>query len=114
DTAHFTFAESTSATVKADGSTVVTVKYKRNTNTLTSEEKHGGKKLTLTAKYGAHITDAFNKAFNEPTGNDIEWSLENDQSTKVAAIDVMPGRNATVYEFEFSSKKSQTLSYWLE
>lgn len=114
DTAHFTFAESTSATVKADGSTVVTVKYKRNTYTLTSEEKHGGKKLTLTAKYGAHITDAFNKAFNEPTGNDIAWSLENDQSTKVAAIDVMPGRNATVYEFEYSSKKSQTLSYWLE
>ena len=114
DTAHFTFAESTSATVKADGSTVVTVKYKRNTYTLTSEEKHGGKKLTLTAKYGAHITDAFNKAFNEPTGNDIAWSLENDQRTKVAAIDVMPGRNATVYEFEYSSKKSQTLSYWLE
>lgn len=26
----------------------------------------------------------------------------------------MPGRNATVYEFEYSSKKSQTLSYWLE
>lgn len=121
DKTNFTFDYATSVVVAADGSSVVRAYYKRNVYTLTSDISFNGKKLTLTAKYGATITGLMNDAFNVPTNNDYAWSLTDRNDDKVAVFDTMPsGEKAnekgeiTVYEHDYSVKKKQTLSYWLE
>ncbi len=119
DTKNFTFARATTTTVKADGSAVIQVYYTRNVYTLVSKNAFDGKKLTLTAKYGATITDQMNQAFNTPTKNGKAWSTKNDQNTKVAVFDTMPapngsGNTITVYDFDYNTEKEQVLSYWLE
>ncbi|MBQ9409417.1 MAG: InlB B-repeat-containing protein, partial [Clostridia bacterium] len=58
DTTNFTFKDSTTETVKADGTTVVTVRYNRNVYTLQGRTGTGRNAsditgATVTAKYGA-------------------------------------------------------------
>ena len=118
DTTNFTFESSTSATVAANGSTVITVKYSRNVYTLTSDSTFRingtSKRLTLTAKYGANITDLMNSTWNVPTGNQYAWSLTGDNDDKIAVFDTMPSGNRTVYSHEYQSENKQVLNYWLE
>ena len=56
DTEHFTFKESTSEVVAADGSTVIVVKYTRNKYTITflGTSSDGGKKLICELKEHTH------------------------------------------------------------
>lgn len=118
DSTNFTFESSTSATVKADGSTVITVYYSRNVYTLTSNKTFRvdgkDKKLTLTAKYDANITDLMNNTWNEPTGYKYAWSLTGQNNEKIAVFDAMPSGNRTVYSHEYKASKTQKLNYWLE
>lgn len=123
DKTNFTFDHATSTTVAADGSSVVSVYYKRNVYTLTSNKRfYNGEvsnnkyasNLTLTAKYGANITTLMNETWNAPTNNKYAWSLTDDNEDKVAVFDTMPSGNKTVYEHSYSAKATQTLKYWLE
>ena len=123
DVANFHFGHATTQTVSANGSTVVCVYYDRNVYTLISNKSFtiNGKnqKLTLTAKYGATITDLMNKEWNTPTNNKYAWSLTNVNEDKVAVFDTMPSGDMpsgekTVYSHEYSTQDKQTLSYWLE
>ena len=54
DTQHFSFKESTSEIVAADGSTVITVKYSRNVYTITFEGTSSQGKAVLTCKETEH------------------------------------------------------------
>ena len=51
DTTNFTFKDSTTETIKADGTSVVTVRYSRNVYTLVSQSS--GFSASVTAKYGS-------------------------------------------------------------
>ncbi len=118
DSAHFTFQSATTATVQPDGSTVVEVRYSRNVYTLTSHiplpTTEGERYLTLSAKYQAQITRAFEQAFNQPTEGRYAWSLTTDNDDKIACLDTMPGADSVVYQFGHTATNRQELSYWLE
>lgn len=122
DTKNFTFKDSTSSVVKADGSTVVTVRYSRNVYTITwsgryyyeenkYKDNYGNAKLT--AKYGANITELWKKTFNAPCPN-YAWNFTTNNKDKFVNIDTMPSGNKTVYAFYFATSNVQTLHYWLE
>ena len=127
DRTNFTFKDSITETVKADGTTVVTVRYSRNVYTITWEGSgyeldwwgnahwHTGRgRATLTAKYGADISAQWTATFNRPHP-DWAWNFsrtENDE--KFTSLDIMPSGNKTVYHWYYSTNKTQTLNYWFE
>ena len=146
DLQNFTFKESTTEKIKADGSSVIVVKYSRNVYTLNwngaryhrTVDRWGNVSWnwdnvsgsgSVTAKYGASITEAWISTFNTPYP-DYAWALTQQNDDKIMAIDTMPGRGEkwgtsettltfpnnvqTVYAFDFSTTKMQTLNYWLE
>ncbi|MBR0456132.1 MAG: InlB B-repeat-containing protein, partial [Firmicutes bacterium] len=139
DKQNFTFKESSTETIKADGSSVVVVKYSRNVYTITWNgdvyNTRGERRArnqgsgSVTAKYGANITQQWIAAFNTPYP-DYAWSLNTNNNDKVINIDTMPGKgdkygtsqttlnfnNNTqpLYAFDFSTTKTQVLNYWLE
>ncbi|MBE5831153.1 MAG: hypothetical protein E7306_05380 [Butyrivibrio sp.] len=123
DTTNFTFKESTSAEVKADGTTVITARYSRNVYTITwngelyttkDKPKSGNYgSASLTAKYGASITDRWTAEFNNRYP-DYAWNFVLDNNEKFVNIDTMPSGNKPVYAYEFSTTKVQHLNYWLE
>ncbi|MDO4869295.1 MAG: MBG domain-containing protein [Bacillota bacterium] len=132
DKNNFTFKEATKAVVKGDGSTVVTVKYSRNVYTIawtgdvynTSGKKRlsGQGSGSITAKYGAAITQQWVRAFNNPYPQ-YAWSLTLKNNDKIISIDTMPsktdmtavsGSTYRLVAFDFSTDKQQTLNYWLE
>ena len=139
DKNNFTFEESSTETIKADGSSVIVVKYTRNVYTLSWNgdvySTNGQRRATgqgsgsVTAKYGASITSQWVAAFNTPYP-DYAWSLNTTNNDKIISIDTMPGKGdkygtsqttlnfnnntQAVYAFDFSTTKTQTLNYWLE
>ena len=122
DTTNFTYKDSTTAKVKADGSTVVTVRYSRKSYTITwsgryyknsDDYENTGKTATLTAKYGANITQLWKTTFNEPYP-DYAWNFTKNNNDKFVNIDTMPSGNKTVHAFYFATDNVQTLHYWLE
>ena len=132
DKTNFTFKESTTETIKADGSTVIVVKYTRNVYTITwngsgyedyyvdwrgrahSTWHTGRGYATLTAKYGADISAQWYETFNQPHP-DWCWnfsSTNNDE--KFTSLDIMPSGNKTVYHWYYTTTKTQVLNYWFE
>jgi hypothetical protein len=77
----------------------------------------------VTAKYGASITQDWIAAFNTPYPN-YAWSPTTRNNDKIISIDTMPGKNDSPWvlngnkfnlnAFDFSTNKTQTMSYWLE
>ncbi len=128
----FYFDHADSAEVKADGSTVIYAWYKRNVYTLkwngevynTSGNRRAQNKGTasVTAKYGAIITQAFNEEFNIKKNNKYAWNFTKNNNDKFVSIETMPstsglthsGNVITVYAFDFSTTNEQTLNYWLQ
>ena len=127
DTTNFTFKESTSATVEADGTTVIQVKYSRNVYTITwngvryKYNSYGGGfsrttesgRASLTAKFGSTITDKWTENFNTPYP-DWAWNFTTDNKDKFVNIDTMPSGNKEVYAYDYTTTKVQYLRYWLE
>ncbi|OUP55734.1 hypothetical protein B5F14_10055, partial [Faecalitalea cylindroides] len=122
DSENFSFFDSTSAEVKADGSTVISVYFSRNIYTIYYEWTEGWwpnqqeYKIELSAKYGAKITDEFQKTFNEDPRIDIKaWAIHpSDSADKVVCIDTMPSGGGELDGYGFSTWDQQTLYYWLE
>ena len=131
DTTNFTFKDSTTETVRADGTTVVTVRYSRNVYTITWEGQDrryyigmfGGLheyweynqgRATLTAKYGANISKLWQETFNDPYPNNA-WNFStSDNDAKFTSLDIMPSGNRNVYRWYYVTTKTQYLNYWLE
>ena len=127
DTTNFTFKDSTTETVKADGTTVVIVRYSRNVYTITWEGsgyelnnqgqprwRTGRGNATLTAKYGADISAQWTATFNTPHPN-WAWNFSTtNNDEKFTSLDIMPSGNKTVYHWYYSTTKTQFLNYWFE
>ena len=127
DKQNFTFKDSTTETIKADGTTVVVVRYSRNVYTITWEgsgyeldwwgnaQWHTGRgRATLTAKYGANISAQWTATFNTPHP-DWAWNFSRtNNDEKFTSLDIMPSGNKTVYHWYYSTDKTQVLNYWFE
>lgn len=124
DTTNFTFKDSTTETVKADGTTTVVVRYSRNVYTITwngeGYTRNGGRWHTgqgyasLTAKYGANISTEWTAKFNTPHPN-WAWNFSNwNNNEKFTSLDIMPSGNKTVYNWYYTTDKTQILNYWFE
>ena len=137
DATNFKFLDSNSALIKADGSSVVTVRYNRNrytlrwngelynTNGSLSASNQGTAEIT--AKYGQNIDQAFTEAFDS---TEHCWNLNKVNNDKFVKLLTMPGEGdsfgtsgttlhytnnvLTVYAFAYSTNKQQVLNYWLE
>ena len=110
----FTAQTITQQTIAGDGSTIVTVKYKRNVYDVKFYYWESGffgiggdwkeyKNYRITAKYGANISDKW------PGGN---WYVNENGSTMQANIDTMPLNGQAFYGK--SEDNSSTASYYLE
>ena len=129
----YEFKESTTEVVKADGTTVIEVKYNRKVYTIqwdgelyyTSDEleSRNNGSASVTAKYGADISQAWITNFVTPYPN-YSWNFVLKNNSKFVNIVTMPSyakqdspkkdEGHKIYAYEFSTTKKQHLSYWLE
>ena len=115
DSSLWTYVRSDTVTVKADGSTVMNVYYDRTTFTLTF--RAGGKNVaTISDKWGASISDEFQKAPFNTTYNGRAWKCTETKKYGYAlqTLDIMPEFNATFNLYDKSSNTLKTIYYYLE
>lgn len=105
---------SDSVTVAADGSTVMNVYYDRTTFTLTFRD--GGTVATITNKWGALISDEFEKAPFNTTYNGRAWQCTETSKYGYAlqTLDRMPQFDAKFNLYNKSSQTLKTIYYYVE
>lgn len=120
DRQHFKFSSSDSATIRADGSSVLNVYFSRNSYKLTFREYTGGffsgsyhTVATITAKYNASIFAEFGKPPFNTTYNGRAWECTDSSKYNYAlqTLDRMPGFDATFNLYDKSSNKLKTIYY---
>lgn len=111
----WTFVESDTKTVAADGSTVVNVYYDRTTFTLTFRA-NGNTVGTITDKWGADISGEFKKAPFNTTYNGRAWECTDSSKYGYAlqTLDRMPKFDATFDLYNKSSNTLKTIYYYVE
>lgn len=123
DRQHFKFSSSDSATIRADGSSVLNVYFSRNSYTLTFRkytwELFGGNYetvATITAKYNASIFAEFGKPPFNTTYNGRAWECTDSSKYNYAlqTLDRMPGFDATFNLYDKSSNKLKTIYYYVQ
>lgn len=123
DGQHFKFSRSDSATIRADGSSVLNVYFSRNSYTLTFRkytwELFGGNYetvATITAKYNASIFAEFGKPPFNTTYNGRAWECTDSSKYNYAlqTLDRMPGFDATFNLYDKSSNKLKTIYYYVQ
>lgn len=123
DSQHFKFSRSDSATIRADGSSVLNVYFSRNSYTLTFRkytwELFGGNYetvATITAKYNASIFAEFGKPPFNTTYNGRAWECTDSSKYNYAlqTLDRMPGFDATFNLYDKSSNKLKTIYYYVQ
>ena len=123
DGQHFKFSRSDSATIRADGSSVLNVYFSRNSYTLTFRkytwELFGGSYetvATITAKYNASIFAEFGKHPFNTTYNGRAWKCtdRDKYSYALQTLDRMPGFNATFNLYDQSSYDLKTIYYYVQ
>ena len=109
------FVKSDTVTVAADGSSVVNVYYDRTTFTLTFSENRRTV-ATITEKWGADISDEFNKAPFNTTYNGRAWDCTDSSKYSYAlqTLDRMPKFDATFTLYNKSSNTLKTIYYYVE
>lgn len=123
DRQHFKFSRSDSATIRADGSSVLNVYFSRNSYTLTFREHKGGyftgsykTVATITAKYNASIFAEFGRHPFNTTYNGRAWECTDSSKYNYAlqTLDRMPGFDATFNLYDKSSNKLKTIYYYVQ
>ena len=123
DSQHFKFSRSDSATIRADGSSVLNVYFSRNSYTLTFREYRGGyftgsykTVATITAKYNASIFAEFGKHPFNTTYNGRAWECTDGSKYDYAlqTLDRMPGFDATFNLYDQSSYVLKTIYYYVQ
>ena len=123
DRQHFKFSRSDSATIRADGSSVLNVYFSRNSYALTFRkytwELFGGNYetvATITAKYNASIFAEFGKPPFNTTYNGRAWECTDSSKYNYAlqTLDRMPGFDATFDLYDKSSNKLKTIYYYVQ
>lgn len=131
DSDHFTYnaAKAETVTVNADGSTVLNVYFTRNTYTLTFRKLDCDKWFfhdhsdscyktvkTITAKYGAKVSDEFGKAPFNTTYNGRAWECTDSSKFGYAlqTLDRMPGFDAAFNLYDKNSETKKTIYYYVQ
>ncbi|MBR6208442.1 MAG: InlB B-repeat-containing protein, partial [Oscillospiraceae bacterium] len=124
DTTNFTFKDSTTETVLADGTTVVTVRYSRNVYTLQGRNGNNSANVSLQAKYGADITALWASTFGSGNNAQYSWSYNNQNNSKFKSLTIMPSLSVRtnnspantiyVYRHNDTAEYYQHLEYWLQ
>lgn len=123
DRQHLKFSSSDSATIRADGSSVLNVYFSRNSYKLTFREYTGGffsgsyhTVATITAKYNASIFAEFGKHPFNTTYNGRAWECtdSNKYNYALQTLDRMPGFDATFNLYDKSSNKLKTIYYYVQ
>ena len=123
DRQHFKFSSSDSATIRADGSSVLNVYFSRNSYKLTFREYTGGffsgsyhTVATITAKYNASFFAEFGKPPFNTTYNGRAWECTDSSKYNYAlqTLDRMPGFDATFNLYDKSSNKLKTIYYYVQ
>lgn len=123
DRQHFKFSSSDSATIRADGSSVLNVYFSRNIYKLTFREYTGGffsgsyhTVATITAKYNASIFAEFGKHPFNTTYNGRAWECTDSSKYNYAlqTLDRMPGFDATFNLYDKRSNKLKTIYYYVQ
>lgn len=123
DRQHFKFSSSDSATIRADGSSVLNVYFSRNSYKLTFREYTWGffggsyqTVATITAKYNASIFAEFSKAPFSTTYKGRAWDCTDGSKYgyPLQTLDRMPGFNATFDLYDKSSNKLKTIYYYVQ
>lgn len=123
DRQHFKFSSSDSATIRADGSSVLNVYFSRNSYKLTFREYTWGffggsyqTVATITAKYNASIFAEFGKHPFNTTYNGRAWECtdSNKYNYALQTLDRMPGFDATFDLYDKSSNKLKTIYYYVQ
>lgn len=123
DRQHFKFSRSDSATIRADGSSVLNVYFSRNSYTLTFRkytwELFGGNYetvATITAKYNASIFAEFGKPPFNTTYNGRAWECTDSSKYNytLQTLDRMPGFDATFNLYDKNSNKLKTIYYYVQ
>ena len=109
------FVRSDTVTVAADGSSVVNVYYDRTEFTLTFRARNQTV-ATITEKWGADISDEFNKAPFNTTYNGRAWDCTDSSKYSYAlqTLDRMPKFDATFTLYNKSSNELKTIYYYVE
>ena len=108
----WTFVRSETATVAADGSTVINVYYDRTTFTMTFKDYYGTTLDSITDKWGADIRTQFETISKV---NTFFWSMNrNGGSPWTSFMDVMPQENRTYYADPQSGTTTLTAGYYGE
>lgn len=115
DTTLWTYVKSDEVTVAADGSTIMNVYFDRITFTLTFRE-YGSTVATITDKWGADISEEFNKAPFNTTYNGRAWECTDSSKYSYAlqTLDRMPKFDATFDLYNKSSDTLKTIYYYVE
>ena len=115
DTALWTYVRSDEITVAADGSSVMNVYFDRTQFTLTFRASNNTV-ATITDKWGASISDEFNKAPFNTTYNGRAWKCTDSSKYSYAlqTLDIMPQFNATFNLYDKSSNTLKTIYYYVE
>lgn len=116
DSTLWTLVRSDTATVSADGTTVVNVYYDRVEKTLHFRSKNSSSDTygTITAKWGADI-DAQYKAILKKTNNNSFWSRNANASEPYTNyIGVMPAEDRTYYLDGDGGGTEGTMSYYFQ
>ena len=123
DGQHFKISRSDSATIRADGSSVLNVYFSRNSYKLTFREYTRGffsgsyhTVATITAKYNASIFAEFGKHPFNTTYNGRAWECtdSNKYNYALQTLDRMPGFDATFNLYDKSSNKLKTIYYYVQ
>lgn len=116
DSTLWTLVRSDTATVSADGTTVVNVYYDRVEKTLHFRSKNSSSDTygTITAKWGADV-DAQYKAILKKTNNNSFWSRNaNASGPYTNYIGVMPAEDRTYYLDGDGGGTEGTMSYYFQ
>ena len=110
----WTFKESDTVTVAADGSTVVNVYYDRTEKTLTFKYNYSNRNYqsteTITAKWGANIADQYKKI--AANAGSTFWSAETSGNGPYTNyFGVMPETSKTYYN-RGTTGSDGTMTYW--
>ncbi|MGN1399072.1 MAG: InlB B-repeat-containing protein [Erysipelotrichaceae bacterium] len=111
----WTFVQSDTVVVEADGSTVVNVYYDRTEKTLTFKYNYSnrayGTTKTITAKWGSDISQEY-IAIAEDAGSTF-WSLTGSEGPYTNYFGVMPQVSATYYN-QGKTGSEGAMTYWAQ
>lgn len=115
DSSLWTLVKTDTVTVQRNGSTILNVYFNRTTFTLTFRYNNSTV-ATIKEKWGASISDEFEKAPFNTTYNGYAWECTDTSKYSYAlqTLDIMPRFDATFNRYKGSSSSLNTIYYYVQ